>query len=375
MKVIFHAIWRYIKQTDIILVLFSLMAAGYGLILIYSAKGTGRTVLVQVIGIVLGLIIMVVLSKIDYHNIAKLWRYIAVGCILLFVLTLILGKSRAGSQDKSWIWLGPVTIQPGEFIKVAFAITFSMHCDKVKENINSPRNILLLTLHTLIPVCFLVLQRDMGMMLVFILMFAVMMYMANVKLRYFVFAGIVTLIGAPYFWNKVLKSTQKNRILALFDPIKYSQVAYQQTQGVHAIGSGEMFGYGLFHGPLTQSSASLLPEKQNDMIFAVAGEELGFIGCILILIIILILIVRMVSDAHKSKDNLGAIICTGIFASFAVQMFINIGAALMIFPITGISLPFFSSGASSLVSCFSAIGLILSVYMHRTTTMFAGKDE
>ncbi len=372
MKIFFGAVWRYIKRTDLFLIFVTLAATVYGFVLVYSAtQGSGRTVLVQVIGAAVGLIVMVLLSKIDYHSVTNLWKYIAIGCVLLFVLTLIVGKSRAGSSDKSWIWLGSVTIQPAEFIKVAFVLTFAKHCDMVKENINSPRNILLLLLHALIPICFLVLQKDMGMMLVFLFIFAAMMFAANVKLRYLCGAGIATFISAPIIWSKVLGATQKNRILALFDPSKYPQDAYQQTQGLKAIGSGEIFGYGLFNGPITQGSAYLLPEKQNDMIFAVAGEELGLLGCLLILIIIAVFLIRIIIAAKKSKDGLGAIICIGIFASFAVQMLINIGAALMLFPITGISLPFFSSGGSSVVSCYLAVGVVLSVYMHQSDTIFS----
>jgi rod shape determining protein RodA len=126
---------------------------------------------------------------------------------------------------------------------------------------------------------------------------------------------------------------------------------------------------------MTQGIASLLPEKQNDMIFAVAGEELGLIGCVLIVIIFSIIFIRIILNSRAAKDSLGSMMCIGIFASISVQMVINIGAALMLFPITGISLPFFSSGASSIISCFLSIGIVLSVYMHRNDLLFAGKKD
>lgn len=368
------SIVRYLKFTDRVLILSAFLATAYGFVLVYSAKGGGRTALIQGIGIAIGLSVMIVLSKADYHSIARYWKIIAVVCLLLFALTLVIGKSRAGSQDRSWIWIGPVTIQPAEFIKVAFVITLSAHFDLVKEDVNSPLNILLLGAHALIPIALLVLQRDIGMTLIFLLMFFVMMFMANVKLRYFLLAMVLTFIGSPFIWGKVLKTTQKNRILALIFPAQYPQQAYQQLQGRRAIGAGEIFGYGLFHGPITQGPAYLLPEKQNDMIFAVAGEELGLIGCLLIFLIVSVLLMRIIRDAQQSKDRLGAMICIGVFASFATQMLINIGAALMLFPITGISLPFFSSGGSSIVSCYLGIGFVLSVYTHRNNLLFAGKE-
>ena len=376
MKTVYFAIWRYIKQTDVLLIFITLIAAVSGFILDYSAAhGSSRTILVQICGLVVGLVIMVVISKIDYHDIAELWKYIAAACILLFILTLILGKSRAGSQDRSWIWIGSFTIQPAEFIKVAFVITFAKHYDIVKENIDSPRNIFLLFLHGVIPVCLLILQKDMGMMLVFLLMLVFMMYVANIKLRYFALAGTTALVSAPLLWSKVLGATQRDRILSLFNPIKYATDAYQQTQGTKAIGAGELLGYGLFHGPITQGPASFLPEKQNDMIFAVAGEELGFLGCIIILAIFVVLFFELIQDSKKSKDSMGSMICFGVFASFAIQMSINIAAVLMVFPITGISLPFYSSGGSSIVACFMAIGVVLSVYMHRSNSLFSSPKQ
>lgn len=374
MSNILKTIVRYLKNTDLALILIACVAMTFGVVLIYSAAGTGRTIMVQIIGAVIGLICMVILSQIDYHDIAKLWKPIAIGCILLFILTLIIGKSRAGSQDKSWIWIGPITVQPAEYIKVAFTVTLAMHIEKVKDRLNSPLTILLLAVHGLIPIAFLIVQRDIGMTLIYFLMFAFMLFAANVRLRYFSFAAIVLLIGSPLIWNKILKGTQKDRIYALIDPANYAKQAYQQLQGIKALGSGEMYGYGLFRGPITQGAASLLPEKQNDMIFCVVGEELGFIGCIAVICLVLLILFRIIRDSRKAKDSLGEIICMGIFAAFAAQMFINIGAAMMIFPITGVALPFFSSGPSSLVSSFLSLGLVLSVCNHGDNSLFMGKE-
>lgn len=371
-----RSIWRAIghdwKQTDRLLTLTTLTAAGFGLLLVCSVtQGSGRVFTTQVAGLLIGCTAMVLISRIDYHDMANVWKWIAVCSVLLLGVTLLIGSSRTGSQDRAWIRIGSSSIQPAELIKAAFVITFARHCDTVKERIDSPVQVLWLSLHGLVPIVFLILQRDMGMMLVFALMFAFMMYAANIKLRYFAFAGIVLLAGFPFLWSKVLGATQKNRILALFDPVKYANDAYQQMQGRMAIGSGELFGYGFFHGSLSQGPAYLLPEKQNDMIFAVAGEELGLVGCMLILLIFLILLACILRDARRAKDRLGAIMCIGAFASFFVQMAVNIGAALMVFPITGISLPFFSSGGSSIVSGFIMVGVVLSVSMHRSTQIFS----
>lgn len=363
---------QYFQLTDRLLIVLSVLAAAGGLVLVDSAThGSSRILLTQCVGLALGLAVMFVLSGIDYQSMAKAWKILAAVGIFFLALTIIVGSSRAGSQDRAWIRVGSNSVQPSEFVKILFAVTLSKHIDLVKEELNRVRNVLLLTLHAMIPVAFLLVQRDMGMLLVFGLMFVCMMYAAGVRLRYFATAGLLAFISAPVIWAKVLGATQKNRILSLFDPVRYASDAYQQTQGRLAIGSGGLFGEGLFRGHITQGIASLLPEKQNDMIFAVAGEELGFAGCICIFALLLIFLLRLIRNARCARDPLGYMIDIGIFASFAVQVGVNIAAALMLFPITGISLPFFSYGGTSMVSGFAAVGVVLSVHIHRDVSIFS----
>ena len=175
-------------------------------------------VMTQIIAVSIGFVAMIVLSKIDYHNIAKYWKVIAVVCILLFIVTLKFGKGVHGSADKSWLRYKSLSVQPAELIKIAFIITFSKHFSMVKDDISSPKNVLLLGLHAAIPIGFIVLTKDMGMALVFIVMFIGMMFATNLKMRYFAGGAIGLLIAAPIIWNKIFGNTQRNRILALFDP-------------------------------------------------------------------------------------------------------------------------------------------------------------
>jgi rod shape determining protein RodA len=207
-----------------------------------------------------------------------------------------------------------------------------------------------------------------------------MIFSTNLKMRYFAGGAILLLIASPFIWNNVFGkgSTQQTRILAMFDPTNPNNQAlmYQQNQAVSALASGELWGYGLFSGPKTQSLyQSALPERQNDMIFAVTGEELGFIGCLAVIVVLSVILVRFLIVAGNSKDGLGSMICIGAFSTFAVQMLVNIGMVLRILPVVGLTLPFFSSGGTSAVSSFLIIGLVLSVYMHRKDLMFAGQND
>jgi Bacterial cell division membrane protein len=389
MNKVFAAIARYIRQTDRVLIFFSACAAVYGVVMVYSAtlylasansSGFSRTFITQIVLTAVGFVAMIVVSKIDYHAIAKYWKFIAAVCVLLFIATLLFGQGRAGSSDKSWLRFHGFGIQPAEFIKVAFVVTFAKHFDMVKEDISNPKNVFLLGVHAAVPIGFIVLEKDMGMALVFIVIFLGMLFATDLKLRYFAGGGIACLIAAPLVWSKVFGagSTQQNRILALFDPTnaKYAKDMFQQNQGISALASGELWGYGLFNGPKTQSlTSAALPERQNDMLFAVTGEELGFVGCCAIVLILTILLIRCIVDSAHSKDALGSMICIGVFSLFAVQIIINIGMDLRILPVIGIALPLFYSGGSSAVSSLLALGLVLSVYMHRKDLMFAGQNE
>lgn len=377
MKRVLAAIGKYFRQTDRLLIGLTLMACAYGFVLVMSATHSSSSkMLTQIVGIAIGVAGMLILSRIDYHDIAGAWKYLAVAGVLLLLLPYVHPHTVQGSEDLSWINLGFTTIQPAELVKILFIITWSKHYDMVKEDVHSFRTVALLILHAMVPIGIIVVQKDMGMALVFLLIFLSMMFAADVQLRYFAGAGVLALISAPIAW-KLIGNTQKNRILALFDPNSYPVTAQQQQQAQKAIGSGGMWGYGLFHGPKTQSAlnSGLLPERHNDMIFAVAGEELGFIGCMAIFVLILFLLARILSDSRGAKDSLGAMMCLGVFSSFAVQAVINLGMSLMLLPVIGISLPFFSSGGSSIVSSLWAIGLVLSVYLHRKTTLFRQETD
>lgn len=343
---------------------------------IYSATryiAATKMIYTQVLAITLGMIVMIILSKIDYASIAKFWIFIAAGSVLVLAATLLLGSGRDGVNENAWIKIMGYSVQPTEIIKIAFVITFSKHLEIVGEDINRPLNVALLTFHALVPMAFIIKQGDFGMTLEFVVIFVSLMFAANLKLRYFVGAGIGVLIISPIIWYKVLGTRQTDRILALFNPDAYANTrAYQQIHGREAIGSGELWGYGLFNGPITQSAnKNSLPERQNDMIFAVVGEELGFIGCMILVILLLILVLRILYIAGKSKDKLGSYLCVGVFAAFLFQIFANIGMCLFVMPVIGLTLPFISSGGTSILSCFLAVGLVLSVYMNRKTDLFS----
>lgn len=376
MKKMKNAIFGYLRQVDhwLLAVVFALSAGGA--VLVYSATryiSATKMIYTQIFAIVLGMVLMIIVSKIDYVSVAKLWKFIAAAAVILLILTIFHGSGRDGVDEKAWIKIMGYSIQPSEIVKVAFIVTLSRHLEIVGENINRPVNVLLLTAHAAVPLAFIVRQGDFGMTLEFMMIFISLLFAAGLKLRYFAGAGIAALIVSPIIWYKVLGSRQTDRILALFNPSAYaSNKAYQQIQSRNAIGSGQLWGFGLFKGPITQSANKYsLPERYNDMIFAVVGEELGFVGCMLLVILLLVLVLRILYISKISKDILGSYLCIGVFSAFLFQIIANIGMCLFLMPVIGLTLPFVSSGGTSILSCFLAVGLVLSVYLNRKTGLFA----
>ena len=245
-------------------------------------------------------------------------------------------------------------------------ITFSKHLTYLKktQKIDSFLNILGLLAHALIPMGIAQIQGDTGAAIIFFFMFLIMSFSAGVKLRYFVILISSIIIMLPFAWNFILSDYQKERILALVDPSLDPFVSrYQQLQGEISIGSGKLFGRGLFNGPRVAMES--VPIQESDFIFSVAGEELGFIGCILIILLLLALLIRVFQIALKSCDNIGMYICFGFFGMIASQTIFNLGMCLSLLPVMGVTLPFFSYGGSSMACIYFGIGLIQNVYMYK----------
>ncbi|HBL40275.1 MAG TPA: hypothetical protein DDY98_01365, partial [Ruminococcaceae bacterium] len=308
-----------------------------------------------------GVLVCLAISVIDYEVILKLWPFIGGISVLLMLLLFKFGTGPSGRSDvKTWLDLGVLYFQPSELLKAAFIVTFSVHLELVGSDINNLVNILLLCVHGAVPTLLVVLTGDMGSALVFLMIFTVMMFLAGVKLRYFAVALGTVIAAAPIVWIKVFNNIQRERFLALLYPESYEDIIYQQARGKTAIGTGQFFGKGLFKGSLTQSG--YVPEAKNDMILSVVGEELGFVGCLALMILFVLLILRIVKVARLTPDNPGKYLCYGVAAMIASQVIVNVGMVLMYLPVIGITLPFMSAGGSANLCIYIAMGLVFSVY-------------
>ena len=349
------------KQVSVLTIL-SIISSLYGLLLIASATystGSLTNVIVHSAAIVIGITLMLVLKALDYEILIELSKIIFVIYNALLILVLVIGTGRAETGTNGWISLGPVNIQPSEFAKIGFIITFGAHLYSVGANINKIKNLALLMLHLCIPLGLILLQPDYGTAMVFIFIAIIMMFMAGVKLRYFIIAGGAFLASTPFIWM-FLDEFQKNRILVFLNPeLSPTGAGYNVIQSKLAVGAGQMFGKGLFKG--TQIQMDFLPGKHTDFIFAVAGEELGFFGCILVIALLCTIIFILIKNAAEVKKNAGGYILSGIAAMLIFQCFENIGRSIGIMPVTGIPLPFFSYGGSSVLTTFISMGVALSI--------------
>ena len=349
------------KQVTALTVL-SIISALYGLVLIASATystGSLSNVIIQSVAIIIGLVLMFMLKAIDYEILLHLSKIIYVLFNLFLILVLIIGTGRAETGTNGWIALGPVNIQPSEFAKIGFIITFGTHLQAVASEINKPKNILLLLLHLAVPLGLILLQPDYGTAMVFIFIAIIMLFTAGLKLRYFFIAGGAFLVLAPVIWL-FLDEFQKNRILVFLNPeLSPMGAGYNVMQSKLAVGAGQFFGKGLFKG--SQIQMNFLPGKHTDFIFAVAGEELGFLGSLLIIGLLFSIIVILIKNSAIIKKDAGGFILSGIGSMIIFQCFENIGMSIGIMPVTGIPLPFFSYGGSSILTTFISMGVALSI--------------
>lgn len=368
----------FFSKTDVVLWLLTLSAVVYSLFLISSMQRAGNYSFLrpQIAAAIVGFAAAALFSFADYRFFIKKWYFALLIGLALMVLVFIFGVTVDGTDDTAWIRLpGGFTFQPSEFIKICFIITFSKHLSFLieKQRLHSLIGVITLVLHAAIPILMIHFQGDDGTALIFAMIFLIMTFIAGVQLRYYLILGGLMAASIPLIWNVFMNSEHRNRIMALFDLDGNSMTNYgwQQYQGKVSIASGELSGSGLYNG--SRVEFAIVPEQENDFILTVAGEELGFIGCLLIILLLFGIMIKIIMNASNATETVGKLVCGGVFASFASQTIINIGMVLGFFPVIGITLPLFSSGGTSLLATLISIGFVQSVRGHNLDDMETAK--
>lgn len=367
---IIHSIADYTREINKLLFILCVAASLFGCALIYSATryaGQTRTFTVQFIAVLISIVVAIIVSMFDYKTLTRFPIIYLVAGAALLIITFFFGYAPEGTENKAWIELPyGMSIQVSEIIKIFMILTFSAHVQSIPiEEINRPKNIILLGVHAVMPpAAVMVLQRDLGTVIIMLSIALFMLYAAGIKARYFVVGFVGIAAAAPFIWYFGLSEYMRKRFEIILDLESDPKgLGYQQLQGLNAIGSGGIFGEGYLHGTYTQSG--LPPKAYNDFILAVAGNEFGFVGCIIVIALLAAIIIRIMQVGIQSRDVQGKIICFGVFGMFASQILINVGMVLALLPVIGVTLPFFSAGGSSLVVLFVSVGIVQSVYKNR----------
>lgn len=368
MVTFFKKLPEYFRKLDKGLFIAVIICSVLSVVLLFSLHTNGINELdssyyiTQLVSLVLGIAACLFVSTIDYHTISRLWFLYAPIALALVLLTFTaLGYQREGADDRAWLNLGFTTIQPSEMLKLAFIFTFAYHLSKDEEKLNRPLHLLLAIIHGAVPIGLIVLQGDYGTALVFIMMFVVMLFSAGLSFKYIIAAVAVTPPIIWALWNYVLQGLHKDRIMILINPgTDPMGLEYQQNLSLASFGAGGIFGKGLFGG----EDYVNVPEIHNDFVFSYAGQALGFVGAVIIILILAYICIKILSDSRNAMDKLGKLICLGTFAMLFTHCFMNIGMCLKVMPVIGIPLPFFSAGGTALVSMFVAIGMVLSCCTH-----------
>ncbi|MCX6420977.1 MAG: rod shape-determining protein RodA [Actinobacteria bacterium] len=362
----------YWRRLDWVLIGASLSASLLGCVLVWSA---GRSDLAEdplyflkrhAIYLVVGLALALLVSRID-HRLMRAYTPVVYGVSLLGLLLVFspLGYTIGGARGWFKLPMG-ITLQPAEFAKVAIILMLAMMLSEKRDAESAPRDrdVLFALLVAAVPLGLVLLQNDTGTVLIMGTIIVAMVAVSGARTRWVagMLAAAVTL-GVLAVPLGLLKDYQIQRLTAFVDPTaEASAGSYAVNQAAIAIGGGGVSGQGLFSG--TQTQGGFVPVNESDFIFAVAGEELGFIGAMVILVLMAVILWRGIRIALKAQDLFGRLVATGVVAWLAFQMFENIGMNLGIMPVTGVPLPFVSFGGTSMIATWLGIGLLLNVRIH-----------
>jgi rod shape determining protein RodA len=358
--------FNYWRQFDYFLLLTAIVLTIFGILMIRSATLGAvdpdliRRVPDQIRYALIGVPLVFALAAMDYRLLSSLHTWLYLVMLVLLGLTLVIGVEGDGGA-RSWLNLG-IRIQPAEFAKVIIIVTLAYHLSNRYQHFGNLSAVVRSGIHVAVPTLLIFVQPDLGMTVVFVVIWGVMIWAAGLRLQHIAVFIAVAVIGAPVLWSQ-MAGYQRARIETFIDPESDPDSFYNIRQAVVAIGSGGWVGKGYANG--SQNRLRFLRVRHTDFIYAVVAEEFGFVGGVAVLVGIGIVIMRVLRGARIASDALGSLICYGVAAFIFFQTFVSIGMNLRMLPVTGLTLPFVSSGGTSLLSTLIGIGLAQSVIVRR----------
>lgn len=356
-----------IKKLDYKLIITILITCIYGIIMIYSSSNIWAEykfhnkyhyVIMQSMFFIVGFVLMIFVSKINYKVYLKKSNLILLICFILLLLVLIPGVGTVRNGSRSWFGIGGLGVQPSEFMKLALIIFTSKYIyNNPKEMRSVKKGAFPVLLISMLAFFLIMLQPDFGTGVILVMTIIAMLFISGVNFSFFVKIGMVGMIGAVILI--LIAPYRINRIIAFIDPWKDPLgTGFQTIQSLFAIGPGGLFGLGL--GNSIQKHF-YLPEPQTDFIFSIISEELGIIGIISVSALFLIIILRCIKISIKAPDTFSKFLCFGITFQLSFQTLLNLAVVVGLIPVTGVTLPFFSYGGSSLLVSLASMGIILNI--------------
>jgi rod shape determining protein RodA len=360
---------RITTRADPVLVVTSFILACVGAVMIYSATRDNLALngedpryylKRQAAFIAVGVLGMAGVVLLDYRRLEQVSTLLYVGTLVALVAVFVVGRHALGSQR--WFPLGPLQLQPSEFATLVLIIAIATYCARRPEGLDF-RDLVRMVLLAVVPILLIIKQPDLGTAIVMTVVLLVMLAVAGMPGRYLILliAGAVIVVVVALKLG-LLQAYQIQRLTSFISPNGASaQATYNVTQAKDAIAVGGIFGKGLFHGLST--NLAYVPEQQTDFIFSAVGEQVGFVGAGVLLLLYGVVAWRILRTAQLAKDAFGRLICAGVFALLVFSVFENVGMNMGIMPVAGIPLPFLSYGGSAMIAFFMAIGLVSSVHI------------
>lgn len=369
MRQYLHELKNFFRKGDMVLLLLCLITNTFGVIMISSAtnhRGNLRYIIIQIAAALLGILCYMLMSSLDADSLSE--HRVAFAAFNTFLLLLLIPfGTDLGSGNKSWLDFPflPIDIQPAEICKITYIIIMASTMASYQNNISSWRSVVAMVFHLgLLVGTNLIISEDAGVSLIFVFIFLGMAFAGGVSLLWFLLAGGSLTVAWPFLWEYVFREHQRDRFMVLLNPEEVDPdgtgVRYHSVRSLRSLTGGGWSGQGLYNGIRTQNGE--LPSQHTDFIFSTVGEELGFLGCILVLILELAIIIRCIQVGTRSPDYLRRMICFGAASALMFQVIINVGMCIGVTPVIGLTLPFISYGGSSLVTLYSMLGLVSGVH-------------
>ena len=369
MRKLWNGVTEFFRRGDLILLFLCVVTTIFGMVIIASAthySGSSRYLVVQGAALVLGIGLYIAVSLLDVEILAE-HRELLLAFNVLFMSLLLVWGVEGNTGNRAWLDLPmlPVNIQPAEICKITFVIALAKTMSNHRNKLSSVKSMAAMTIQTVLMMgLILVISKDAGSAIVFLFIFLVVAFVGGVRAWWFLIGLLIAAAVFPILWKYFVRADQKNRILMFFDPTIDPQgkgVRWDTNRSIAMLSGGGISGQGLFKGAMLQNHA--IAAQHTDFIFSAIGEELGILGCLFTLLLLSAIVARCVHVGLKTPNYMNRLICFGIAAILVLQILINVGMCIGVFPVIGLTHPFVSYGGSSIVTLYLAMGLISGIHM------------